>query len=148
MKNIGERIKEKREEKGLSGAELARRIGLERESLSRIEHGHTTPRLQTLEKIAEVLNCHVRDLLSEEEYAESSSHMFIANKGERKYTGRIYPGVQRVNVYNEDEAEVVKKLLDVFRVGDVKINTVILTMLDSFLRIKREKRVNTKTKTA
>jgi DNA-binding XRE family transcriptional regulator len=44
-----------RERLGLTQAELARRAGIRVETLNRIENGHTTPSVRTVDKIAAVL---------------------------------------------------------------------------------------------
>ncbi len=53
---IGVRIRELRKDKGWSQGQLCRQAGgLKREYLSRVENGHTTPTLATLERIAAAL---------------------------------------------------------------------------------------------
>ena len=47
---IGERLRDIRKEKQLSQGDLEERTGLSRCYLSRIENGHTTPSIETLEK--------------------------------------------------------------------------------------------------
>ncbi|HUL33322.1 MAG TPA: helix-turn-helix transcriptional regulator [Candidatus Eisenbacteria bacterium] len=49
---IGERLRDIRREKKLSQGDLEERTGLSRCYLSRIENGHTTPSIETLEKLA------------------------------------------------------------------------------------------------
>ena len=49
---IGERLRDVRKEKQLSQGDLEERTGLSRCYLSRIENGHTTPSIETLEKLA------------------------------------------------------------------------------------------------
>ena len=53
---IGERLIKKREEAGLKQAELARRIGVGRDSYNRYEHSATRPSLEVLALIANELN--------------------------------------------------------------------------------------------
>ena len=52
---IGERIRDFREAKRLSQGEVQKRSGLARVYLSRVENGHTSPSVETLEKIARAL---------------------------------------------------------------------------------------------
>ena len=52
---IGERIRKLREAKGISQEELEQRSGLLRCYISRVEHGHTVPSLETLERLAAAL---------------------------------------------------------------------------------------------
>ena len=52
---ITDRLKELREEKGLSQGEIEKRTGLLRCYISRVENGHTIPSVETLEKFARAL---------------------------------------------------------------------------------------------
>jgi transcriptional regulator with XRE-family HTH domain len=52
---IGQRLRQLREEKGLSQGDIARASGLLRPYISRVEHGHTVPSLETLERFAGAL---------------------------------------------------------------------------------------------
>ncbi len=53
---IGERIRTLREQKGLSQGDIEKASGLLRCYISRVEHGHTVPSLDTLERFAAALN--------------------------------------------------------------------------------------------
>ena len=53
---IGERLKQFRESKGLSQGDIEKRTGLLRCYISRVENGHTTPSIETLEKFARSLS--------------------------------------------------------------------------------------------
>ncbi|HEV2498593.1 MAG TPA: helix-turn-helix transcriptional regulator [Terriglobia bacterium] len=53
---IGERIKRLREQKGLSQGDIEKSSGLLRCYISRVEHGHTVPSLETLERFAAALD--------------------------------------------------------------------------------------------
>lgn len=52
---FGERLRELRELKKLSQGDLERRSGLNRSYISRVEHGHSVPMLETVEKFAKAL---------------------------------------------------------------------------------------------
>jgi len=52
---IGQRLRELRESKKLSQGDIERRTGLLRCYISRVEHGHTVPSVETLEKCARAL---------------------------------------------------------------------------------------------
>jgi transcriptional regulator with XRE-family HTH domain len=49
---IGERLRSLREEKKFTQGEIEKRTGLLRCYVSRVEHGHTIPSVETLEKLA------------------------------------------------------------------------------------------------
>ena len=53
---IGERLKALREQKNLSQGDIEHRTGLLRCYISRVENGHTTPSIETVEKLARALN--------------------------------------------------------------------------------------------
>jgi ribosome-binding protein aMBF1 (putative translation factor) len=63
QKKIGQTVRETREKKGYSVQELANKSGMKRPNLSRLEHGHHQPSLETLERIAEALGIPVIDLI-------------------------------------------------------------------------------------
>ncbi len=49
---IGDRLRELREQKGLTRIQMEKRTGLLRSYLCRVEKGHTVPAVDTLEKLA------------------------------------------------------------------------------------------------
>ena len=53
---IGERIRSLREQKGFSQGDIEKASGLLRCYISRVEHGHTVPSLETLERFAAALD--------------------------------------------------------------------------------------------
>src|SRR5579862_10059659 len=53
---IGSRLRDLREEKGLSQGDVEKSTGLLRCYISRIENGHTVPSLETLERFAAALD--------------------------------------------------------------------------------------------
>lgn len=61
---IGMRIKEARNKKGLRQSDLAKKTGILRANIARIESGKHNPSLETLEKISGALGISVADLLS------------------------------------------------------------------------------------
>lgn len=66
---IGEKIKARMKEKGLSQNELARRAGLSSSGISTIINGAFEPRMDNLRQIAQVLECQPGDLLDDNEYS-------------------------------------------------------------------------------
>lgn len=59
---IGENIRYYRERLGISQAELARRLGKTGSAVSQYEAGINVPRVQVVEKMADVLGCRVSDI--------------------------------------------------------------------------------------
>jgi DNA-binding XRE family transcriptional regulator len=62
-KLMGARIRLVRESASLSQVELSRRSGVAQESLSRIETGHSDPRLGTLRRLAQGMGLSLNQLL-------------------------------------------------------------------------------------
>ena len=62
---LGTQIAALRRSKEWTQAELAERIGVEPETISRFERGATVPSLQTLEKISHTLRVGIGELLTE-----------------------------------------------------------------------------------
>ena len=62
---LGTQIATLRKTKEWTQADLAERIGVEPETISRFERGATTPSLQTLEKISHCLRVRIGELLAE-----------------------------------------------------------------------------------
>jgi transcriptional regulator with XRE-family HTH domain len=61
--DIGKRLRELREAKGLSQGDIERRAGLLRSYISRVEGGYTAPSLATLERFAKALEVEPYQLL-------------------------------------------------------------------------------------
>jgi DNA-binding XRE family transcriptional regulator len=59
---IGKKVKEYRERKGLTQAELADKGGLQQSQISRLEAGEHSPSFKTLDKIAKALEVLIGDL--------------------------------------------------------------------------------------
>ncbi|MDR2050839.1 MAG: helix-turn-helix domain-containing protein [Deltaproteobacteria bacterium] len=63
---VGGNISRRRRQMGITQAELAERLGVGGDSLSRIEKGVVAPRFQRLEEIASALDCAVAELFRKE----------------------------------------------------------------------------------
>ena len=59
---IGQRLRTMREKKGLSQGDIENASGLLRCYISRVEHGHTVPSLETLERFASALDVPLHQL--------------------------------------------------------------------------------------
>ncbi len=65
-KRLGSRLSERRKQLGWTQEMVAERVGVDAETISRIERGAHLPSLPTLDRLAVALTCAVGDLLSEE----------------------------------------------------------------------------------
>ncbi len=63
LKALGKRIRQLREQSGLSQEQLARKAKIGRITLSRIENGKLYARTKTLEKVARALGARMEDLI-------------------------------------------------------------------------------------
>ena len=62
---IGDRLRALREQRNFSQGEIEKRTGLLRCYISRVEHGHTVPAVETLEKFARALEVPLYQLFYE-----------------------------------------------------------------------------------
>ena len=65
MVSIGENIKKKRKEKGMTQAELAEKINVTHSMISQLERGTKVPTMLLGAEIAKVLGCGIQELLPE-----------------------------------------------------------------------------------
>ena len=56
-------IKKMREKRGLTQKNLADKIGVAQQHISRWETGKHRPSIDTVQKLAEILNCNISDLI-------------------------------------------------------------------------------------
>ncbi len=71
---LGERIRQRRQEKGLTQSYVAEQAGIEPSNISHIERAASKVGLNTLVKIANILECTVNDLLCDS--LECERHAF------------------------------------------------------------------------
>lgn len=60
---IGEQVRTRREQRGMSAAELSRRAGLSKATLSGLEAGRANPTIDTLDAVAQALGIPLADIL-------------------------------------------------------------------------------------
>jgi transcriptional regulator with XRE-family HTH domain len=78
---IGEKLKQLRESKNLSQGDIEKRTGLMRAYTSRVENGHTTPSVETLEKYASALDIPLYRLFYEGDEPPKHLIRFPADEG-------------------------------------------------------------------
>lgn len=74
---LSRNIATRRRALGLTQAQVAERLGVDTETLSRFERGKHLPSLLTLERLSALLATSVGELLSEQEYEPSSEAIAI-----------------------------------------------------------------------
>lgn len=62
-RQVGDHIRRVREEHNLTQHDVCGRSGIDVATYSRIEQGHSSPRLDTLIRIADAIGVHLRDLM-------------------------------------------------------------------------------------
>jgi transcriptional regulator with XRE-family HTH domain len=63
--NLGGNVRDFRDQRGLSQAQLAKMIGVSQPRIAEIERGEANPRLSTIAKLAKALDVSVPELLAE-----------------------------------------------------------------------------------
>src|SRR5229473_4922883 len=80
--SIGDRLRELREQKQFTQGEIAKRTGLLKPYVSRVENGHSVPAIETLEKFARALEVSMFQLFYDDEEPPKLPHFLplrIAN---------------------------------------------------------------------
>lgn len=77
--SVGRKIKGIRKLAGMSGYDLAQRLGLSQQQISRYECGQTSMTIDTVVMIAHVLNISVNELLDDYLTSEYSNTMLLVN---------------------------------------------------------------------
>lgn len=86
---VADRLRNIREMKRLSQGEVAKRSGLYRSYVSRVENGHTVPTIATLERMAHALEIPLYQLFYEgEKPSERSVVRGATHKAERVRSGK------------------------------------------------------------
>lgn len=83
MSSIGQTIRQLREQKGLSQGDIERSTGMLRAYISRVEHGHTIPSVESLERFAAALGIPLYQLFCHNNGPEQE-HMAPQNEQERE----------------------------------------------------------------
>lgn len=81
---IGERIRRRRIEKGLSQIQVAEKSGVSMQAISLWEHGKTSPSASNITALAKALECEVQWLLEGGEYDENRVMSLIKGTNENK----------------------------------------------------------------
>jgi transcriptional regulator with XRE-family HTH domain len=107
---LGARLRALREQKGLSQGDMERRTGLLRCYVSNVEHSHTVPSIDTLERIARALDVSLCRLFCEgSETGDGRTHRLtgMANRAGRRASEKD-PRFLRLllrHIYNLDEQD-------------------------------------------
>jgi transcriptional regulator with XRE-family HTH domain len=102
--DVGERLKQLRELKGLSQGKVEERTGLFRCYVSRVENGHTVPSLDTLEKFAQALDVPLYQLFYEGEKPPQLSKLqsqdmndWASGRKGRRIFGKLLKAIRKMS---------------------------------------------------
>jgi transcriptional regulator with XRE-family HTH domain len=101
--NLGQKIKEIRESRGLSQQQLADLANVTQSTISQIERNEKDPSLSTVTKVSAALNVHIAIL-----FMDDNVHVFDMDKLKEKYnqvdklTPHMYAALGKVIRYAED----------------------------------------------
>ena len=123
MDAIGERIKEARQERGLSQEELAQIINSTKSAISRYESGKRQPRIEQLKSIASALDVDVNWLMNgytleqrDQVWKEKVSRRFEEAEAWKKGKDRLNVAFDSLNTSGQQEAvKRVEELTEVPR---------------------------------
>lgn len=87
-REVGGIIAIRRKAKGLTQAQLAEHMEIEKETVSRIETGHIAPTLARLAQIAKLLDCEISDLLKISTPDVSDQALALMNRMENLSEGQ------------------------------------------------------------
>jgi transcriptional regulator with XRE-family HTH domain len=93
---IGERLKALREQRNLSQGDIERRTGLLRCYISRVENGHTTPAIETVEKLARALHVPMYQIFYDGEKPPVKKHRIPPGWGSTGHDARTLERLRRL----------------------------------------------------
>jgi transcriptional regulator with XRE-family HTH domain len=93
---IGERLRSIREEKKMSQGHIERKTGLLRCYVSRVENGHTTPSIDTLEKWTRALGISIAQLFADGDRAPADLFPAPAGSAAAKMPRGMQSQLQRI----------------------------------------------------
>lgn len=114
--NIGERIKEIRLKKGVTQKELAKRLGIATNSLSRYEIGERIPSLEMIEKIALALDVSPSVLI----FGEANSLAYSLLNGSDEIINAVTNGFPNGNQWRQETIDAVKAELERLRTDTIQ----------------------------
>ena len=99
----------------LTQAKLASQLGLDQRSISAWEKGKATPSIQTIKKAAEVLNCNMDDLITEEKTEKKFDIPFTSSIQAYDYLNSIplLSSISEINLDSLSEKELIDFANDV-----------------------------------
>lgn len=127
MNELGRRIKLARELAGFSQEDVAKKLGVTKQTVSTYETGNVDPKSSQLLKIAEVLNVSIMFLLDPESHEETFQPLLSeeptayekANPGEIKHMKKEIEFLTEIKQRLTEQVEVQQKLIQAYEEGFV-----------------------------
>ena len=133
--SLGEILKQKREEKGLSKNKLAQYIGVSQPEITRIENGtRVVPNLITLINLCEILNIDFVKLLKITGFIDNKNLKMKGNKTMKKYKVTV-KRIKEIDIElmaedEENAMELVENTLDKVDVFDLEIPNLVRDLIE------------------
>ncbi len=108
---IGDRLKELREQKGLSQGDIEERTGLLRCYTSRVENNHTVPSVETLEKLARALEVPMYKLFHDGQGKAAAPKLKTKQDAEWGSSGRDAKTLRQFRMYLGKVSDKDRKVL-------------------------------------
>jgi len=102
--SIGERIRNIREIRGLTQAELADRLGVSSKTVSSWEVNRTEPKMGMIENVCAILNCRKTDIIVES---------FCKTDEEEKQCRRLTAYIEKFSRLSPKDQETIEMITDV-----------------------------------
>lgn len=125
MLEIGERIKTRRKDLGLSQTAVYEKCDITSGALSKIENGKTTPSINVFYKLSEVLDCNMEWLITGESNMKGTCRFY---EKEDKELSEIERRVQMLCKANRTDLNHVAKIIDV---NITEVNLAVSGIIDS-----------------
>ena len=104
--SIGENIRKYRKNLGMTQEELAKKMGVIQPNVHRWEKGLVTPSLETIKKLAKILNVSADGLLFSE---EDRKKLRITDK-------ELLERIKDIENLNDEDRQAVVRLIDAFKI--------------------------------
>lgn len=115
---VGSAIARQRKAKGYTQAHLAELMGIEKETVSRIENGVISPTLVRLSQLAKLLDCDMGDFFKSESDQSKDHALYLAKRMEgltetqrailSQFLGKVAYAMERLS---ENDKQVIEKFL-------------------------------------
>lgn len=110
MIKIGERIRELRKKRGLSQGDIERVTGMLKAYVSRVEHGHTVPSLESLERFSSALGIELHEI-----FRQSTENAEPVTENQNAFLTLL---ARYIHNMRAEEREVLMRLACRFAKGD------------------------------